>query len=289
MTGTGAESGATPTDPPSGTDAPATPSTSNHGAQPWPQPQPAWLDHTPPPPDNRLRIFIIFVVILGAALLGLVVCGGIVAVRTNEAATSRPLPELPALRTDGPFGARPTAPSATAEPAQEGPYASDQPATKVDDLDSICDGGAYYPQSPKHAGKAPHPVALFKGDGSGSRYQDSLYYFDLGLSEKVKQTWAPENVKKVQTVACLDRVGGGSTIRRCTFDDPKPDTLTLLRSTWRLRVYEVATGRRLVDKRLPADDKACPYVVLYGPDKKIYATVSDRAVIAALRPFVNKP
>ncbi|MFE9204467.1 hypothetical protein [Micromonospora sp. NPDC007230] len=104
----------------------------------------------------------------------------------------------------------------------------------------------------------------------------------------MEQTWASEDPKNVQMVACLDRVSTGATIRRCKYDDPKPDTLTLLKASYRLRVYEVATGRKLLDKAIGGDDQACPYVVLVGPDKKIYAEVSDRSLLAALRNLVKR-
>jgi hypothetical protein len=89
-------------------------------------------------------------------------------------------------------------------------------------------------------------------------------------------------------VACLDRVSTGGTIRRCTYDDPKPDTVTLVQAKWRLRVHEVATGRKLLEKALSGDDRACPFVALVGADKKIYSTVSDKTVLANLRNLVNR-
>lgn len=64
--------------------------------------------------------------------------------------------------------------------------------------------------------------------------------------------------------------------------------VALLRSGWRLRVYEMATGRKLLDKAMTGDNQKCPYVVLVGADRKIYAEVSDRALIAALRNLVMK-
>lgn len=152
----------------------------------------------------------------------------------------------------------------------------------------MCDDNVYYPQSPKRAGKAPHPVVLLMEGGSGIRFQNGTYYYDEGLSKRAEQTWAAEDASKVQMVACLDRVSTGATIRRCRFDEPKPLTLTLLRAGWRLRVYEVATGRKLLDKAMTGDDQKCPYVVLAGPDKKIYAEVSNQAVLAALRKLVTR-
>jgi hypothetical protein len=161
-------------------------------------------------------------------------------------------------------------------------------AKDINDLNRVCDENVYYPTSPKRAGKAPHPVVLLVNDGSGVRFQDSTYYFSEGLSKSVDRTWASDDAKNVQIVACLDRVSAGTKIRTCKYDNPKPDTLTLFRAGWRLRVYEVATGRVLLDRRILGDDRACPYVALYGLDKKIYATVSDRVAVEMLRDLVKK-
>jgi hypothetical protein len=175
-------------------------------------------------------------------------------------------------------------------PAQQGPQASAHPADDINDLNRVCDENVYYPESPKRAGKAPHPLVLLVADGIGvgGRYQDSTYYFSQGISKTVEQSWASDDPKKVQMVACLDRVSAGSKIRSCRYDDPKPETVTLLRASWRLRVFEVATGRKLLDKPMAGDEQTCPNVVLFGADKKIYAKVSDRAVVAVLRNLVNK-
>ena len=152
----------------------------------------------------------------------------------------------------------------------------------------MCDEDVYYPESPKRTGEVPHPLVLLVADGSGVRYQDSTYYYSQGISKTVEQVWALTDPKKVQMVACLDRVSAGSKIRSCKYDKPQPDTVTLLRAGWRLRVYETATGRKLLDKQMAGDDQACPYVVLVGADKKIYAKVSDRSLVATLRNLVSK-
>ncbi|WP_123809786.1 hypothetical protein [Micromonospora globispora] len=225
-------------------------------------------------------------VVLLVACLG--VAGRLLLVNSTKTAASSPASEAPLFPT------RDHSPTASAEPneselaVQQGPQPSAYPATEISDLNRVCDENVYYPESPKRAGRAPHPVVLLIGDGSGLRYQNGTYYFDEGLSKRVEQTWASEDPKKVQMVACLDRVSTGSTIRRCKYDDPKPITLTLLRAGWRLRVYEVATGRKLLDKAMAGDDQACPYVVLASADKKIYATVSNKAAVAALRRLVNR-
>ncbi|WP_422741170.1 hypothetical protein ACN27B_19335 [Micromonospora sp. WMMD754] len=243
----------------------------------------------PPGPGRAHRGLIIAVVTLGVLLLlactGLV--GGAFLLRAGADDPAEPVPATWPSTTAG----SPPAPDPTgsAEPAPQGPQASDFAAAEITDLNNVCDGVLYYPQSPKRAGKAPHPVALLIGDTpGGQRRQDNGYYYDEGLSKQVERIWAAEDPKTVQMVACLDRVSTGATIRKCRYDDPKPDTLTLLKATYRLRVHEVATGRRLLDKTLGGDDQACPYVVLVGADKKIYAEVSDRSLLAALRNLVKR-
>jgi len=278
MTGTGDGSEAEPTDP-----------------LPDPTADNGWAAFSgafdaPSPPAGRSRTGVIAAVVVGVLALGAGagVAGTAFVLRSDDTSASASGPASPAPPVATSDRSPTPEPSPSEEPPQEGPQASVYPAKEIRDLNRVCDEDVYYPRSPKRAGKAPHPIVLLISDSPGSRFQDGTYYFDEGLSSKVEQTWAAEDPKKVQLVACLDRVSTGSKIRTCKFDDPKPDKLTLFRSSWRLRVYEVATRRRLLDKRMTGDDQACPFVTLYGPDKKIYARVSDRAVTRALRGFVTK-
>ncbi|MEU4423782.1 hypothetical protein AB0F81_24390 [Actinoplanes sp. NPDC024001] len=213
----------------------------------------------------------------------------------NEDSTASPSVGLPSVAPTGTSEPQPgtdpglggTEPEPT-EDAQQGPEASAYPAEKIYDLNRVCDENIYYPEAPKRAGKAPHPVVLLVDDGDGVRSQDGTYYFDEGLSNTVKNIWAADKPGKVQMVACLDRVKEGAKIRTCKYDDPEPLNVSLMRATWKLRVVEVATGKTLLEKSLNGDDKQCPYVVFVGPDKKIHAGVSDRAAVSALRNLVKK-
>ncbi|MEV1058117.1 hypothetical protein AB0I92_12770 [Micromonospora chalcea] len=244
-----------------------------------------------PPSTGRNRGLVIAVAALSVLLL--VACSGLVGgaflLRSSERRAAEPESVAPPVAPWRSSGATPT-PGATAsvEPSTRGPQPSDFPAAQISDLNDVCDGVLYFPQSPKRTGAAPHPVALLVGTDVGTRRHDRVYYYDEGLSKRVERTWASEDPKAVQMVACLDRTSTGATIRKCRYDDPKPDTLTLLKATYRLRVYEVATGRRLLDKTMGGDDQQCPYVVLYGPDKKIYAEVSHRSLLSALRNLVKR-
>ncbi|MER7891640.1 hypothetical protein ABTX15_17610 [Micromonospora sp. NPDC094482] len=306
MTGTGSEPGATPTPDPVPVPAAApVPEASTPGSVPNPQPAPTpgatpgpapasvpWAT-APPSPTRRYNTALIAAVTVAAVLLlaGIGVGGGFLLLRSAKTAASSPVSEAPLSPTTGGGPTASAEPAESEPPAPKGPAASADAATEIRDLNRVCDEDVYYPQSPKRAGKAPHPVVLLVADGMGGgdiRFQDGTYYYSEGLSKRAEQTWASENPKNVQMVACLDRVSTGSTIRRCKYDDPKPETVTLLRAGWRLRVYEVATGRKLLDKALKGDDQACPSVVMVYPDKKIYAEVSDRAAVGALRSLVNR-
>ncbi|WP_433495554.1 hypothetical protein ACQP26_10090 [Micromonospora sp. CA-248089] len=245
-----------------------------------------------PPSTGRNRGLVIAVAVLSVLLL--VACSGLIGgaflLGSSPREASEPEPAAPPVAPWRSSGATP-APGTTAsvEPSTRGPQPSDFPAAQISDLNDVCDGVLYFPQSPKRAGAAPHPVALLVGTDMGTdRRHDRVYYYDEGLSKRVERTWASEDPKTVQLVACLDRTSTGATIRKCRYDDPKPDTLTLLKATYRLRVYEVATGRRLLDKTMGGDDQQCPFVVLYGPDKKIYAEVSHRSLLSALRNLVKR-
>ncbi|MEW2443842.1 hypothetical protein [Micromonospora marina] len=247
----------------------------------------------PPSSGGRNRALVVAVAALSVLLL--VACSGLIGgaflLRSSERQTAEREPAAPPVTPWRSPGTTPTpGATASAEPSTRGPQPSDFPAAQISDLNDVCDGVRYFPQSPKRTGAAPHPVALLIGTdlGAGSRRHDRVYYYDEGLSKQVERTWASEDPKTVQMVACLDRTSTGATIRKCRYDDPEPDTLTLLKATYRLRVYEVATGRRLLDKTMGGDDQQCPYVVLYGSDKKIYAEVSHRSLLSALRNLVKR-
>jgi hypothetical protein len=243
---------------------------------------------SPSAPGNHRAV--IATVIVGVVLL--VACfgvaGSLILLRSQNTVGSGSQGGAPASPTarNGPSASTTAQPEQ--EPAGQGPRASAYAAEEINDLSRVCDENVYYPQSPKRAGKAPHPVVLLVSDVEGSRYQDGTYYFSEGVSDKAEQAWASEDPRKVQMVACLDRVSAGGKIRSCKYDDPEPSTASLVRASWRLRVYEAATGRKLLDKAMAGDDQKCPYVVLIRADGKIYAKVSDRVVVAALRSLVNR-
>jgi hypothetical protein len=255
-------------------------------------PQPGWPPAVAAPPRGR-RGLLTGVIVAAVAVIGLLCTSSIYMMAEDQHDSTS---------ADGGFGQEdpfswPTGlpfPSArpTGEPAPEstGPQPAASPAKDIYDLNAVCDDNAFFPDAPKHAGKAPHPVALLIKDGeSAVRWNNRTYYLDdIGTGKAAENTWGPNSPAKVQLAACLDRTSAGSKLRTCKYDEPEPDTLTLYRASWRLRVFEVATRKQLLDKKLASNETACPFSVLVGPDKKIYAEVSDHTLVSTLKSLVTK-
>jgi hypothetical protein len=244
-----------------------------------------------PPPAKSNRWLIPAVIIFAVVLVGCLGAGGFgVAHLLNDSTTTaggtprRTSPVNPFLPTPATSG-----PTVDAAPADDGPQASDYPVGDENDLDRVCDGW-YYPQSPKFTGKAPHPVIMLVDDSKDSDLLvgHPIFGVPYSSSKAVENAWYVKDAKKAQLVACVRLTGIGSQVRTCKFDDPKPDKLPLKRATYRLELFEIATGKKLLTKTLKGDDQSCPYAVLIGKDRTIYATVSEKSFISTLKPFVQK-
>ncbi|WP_051366705.1 hypothetical protein [Hamadaea tsunoensis] len=241
---------------------------------------PAAPPSSPRPGRSRGVIVAVTVVLL---LLGCVV--GRNLMNSSPPTTPREAAASSTTARSTPSASPSAAPSAT--PAQQGPQASEYPAGDVTDLARVCDVDVYYPQSPKRTGGAPHPVVLLEGV-PGNRYQNRTYYDVLGGSKTLDRTWGPTDAGKVQLIACLDYESPGSQIRSCTYTRPADLTVALMRATYTLRVYEVATGRQVLRKQMAGDDPKCPEVVLVGSQNLTHAKPTDKAIVAALRGLVTK-
>jgi len=218
-------------------------------------------------------------------LIAVVVALGVVFLSGCTSANNHPaaLPSLMTRASASPSATPAAIPSEA--PAQEGPRPSSYPAGDVKDFAQVCDNDVYFPQSPMRSSRAPHPVVLIAG-AVGNRYQRIDYSSLLGSSTTVQQTWAPVSTKKVQMVACLDYESLGSQIRTCKYGQSAEVAVALLRATYRLHVYEVATGRKLLDKMIVGDDPKCP---AYLPGfTTMHADPTARKLVEALRNLVTK-
>jgi hypothetical protein len=176
-----------------------------------------------------------------------------------------------------------TAPS----PIATGPRASTAAVSSSADLAKVCKGW-YFPQSPPHAGPAPHPISIMVPGSSSGGYITSAFDGPDDASEALRSVWTGKDAPAVQLVACVDLLDTGGQVRTCQFDEPKPTTVPLHLATYRLTLYEVATGRKLTETQLPGEDDDCPFVALIGRDNLIRTEIADRQYLSILRPYVQK-
>ncbi|GIJ49601.1 hypothetical protein Val02_64870 [Virgisporangium aliadipatigenens] len=177
--------------------------------------------------------------------------------------------------------------SAPASPVGTGPRASTVAVSSAADLEKVCKGW-YYPQSPPHAGPAPHPISILVPSVSTGGYIRSAFLGPDDASEAQRAAWTGENAPAVQLVACVDLLDTGGKVRDCKFDEPEPMTVPLHLSTYRLTLYEVATGRKLAEKQMPGEDDDCPFVALIGRERLLRTEIADRQYVSLLRPFVQR-
>jgi hypothetical protein len=238
-----------------------------------------WQPPAPPPAPRRSRWGIwatAIVVVLALGCLGAVTYSGMRALRTTTATAAKGLtaPVLPSTSAAGP---------------KTGPRASSYPVRKPDDLQRVCDQW-YYPKSPKVKSSGIQPVSIFTRDSKDfdSRTETTLYDIPNWYTAKKQKAWDPKSPAKVRLVSCVDLVSSGKKLRTCKFDDPKGLKVPMREGTFRLALYEVATGKKLVDKRLKGKNKECPFLVLLGADRTIYSQVDDRQIYDLLKKYVEK-
>jgi hypothetical protein len=175
------------------------------------------------------------------------------------------------------------------ETVPSGPRASTYPVREDDDLNRVCDGW-YYPQSPKFAGKAPHQISVGVIDSTALPSRNIMSSVSVpDLRESIWRAWMPTDPTKTQLVGCVDLVKTGGTLKSCKFDDPKPEKIAMKRATYRVRLYETATGKKLVDKAaVTGEDEDCPSLVFLMGNEPILSKVGDRQLYEFFRPYVMK-
>ena len=251
--------------------------------RPTPPPAAAAPFSAPPPTFPRWLV----VVLAAVTVLTLVSFGAWNVVSAWNRAADRLAAEDDQFRKARPLPGGSADPSA--EPAAPaGPRAATYPVRELDDLSRVCDGW-YYPQSPKFAGKAPHQIAVGVVDSTvlPSRHVMSAVTVP-DLKESIWRAWMPEKPGKTQLVACVDLTRSGATLKSCKYDDPKPETVAMKQGFFRLRLYEAATGKKLLERKLTGEDEKCPSVVFLAGGESLYSEVDDRQLYELLRGFVMK-
>jgi hypothetical protein len=223
--------------------------------------------------------------VVGVVVVGLLVlCGGgaFAVVRVGGDGQQRA-----ALWDVGPSGGASAGASAGPAATAGGPRAANTAVREDDDLAKVCDGW-YFPKSPKFGGKAPHQISVGVVDSTTLTSRHVMSSVDVPDTRNWR-AWMPENPAKTQLVGCVDLVGTGATVKSCKFDDPKPQTIALARATYRVRLFEAATGRKLLDRpAVDGGDVDCPSVVFLAGGESLVTEVSDRQLYDLFRAYVMK-
>jgi hypothetical protein len=173
-----------------------------------------------------------------------------------------------------------TSPSATASvSAPAGPRPSASPVKEAADLALVCEGW-YYPASPRYAGRPPHQISVGVVDTPGASPHRIRAAIDVpySLTKATRDAWLPSDPAKSQLVACVTLVKSGTQVKKCA-------ELPMVRGVYQVALYEVATGRRLLQKQLFGDAVTCPNV---APPGTLASTVSDGVLYQLLRGYVTK-
>ena len=220
------------------------------------------------------------------AIVGFSIYGAVTGARqTRDALDTIRAQEQARSAAPTPF---PTGPGAGPSEGPTGPRASTYPVRTGDDLARVCDGW-YYPQSPKFTGKAPHQISVGVVDSVKLPSRHILAAVTIpDLRESIWRAWIPENPGKTQLVACVDLTRSGSRLKSCKYDDPKPETIGMTQGFYRLRLYEAATGKKLLDKPVTGANEKCPSAVFLAQGEGLYSEVDDRQLYELLRGFVMK-
>ncbi|GIE46791.1 hypothetical protein Ani05nite_03250 [Amorphoplanes nipponensis] len=234
---------------------------------------------TPRRSHGRIWATVIGIVLVAGCLAG-VTLAGVRAIRSTTPPLAKGV-SMP-LRSGAPA-------TAGEEPVAEVPRASSYPVRTANDLKRVCERW-YYPKSPKVQSKGIQPVSIFTADSKDAddRQEETLFDIPNWYTAPKQKAWDPSSPAKVRLVACVDLTATGKKVATCKFDDPKDLRVPMRAATYRLTLYEVATGRKVLEKRLTGEDEECPFVVLLGADRTIYSRPADRQLYETLRKHVEK-
>lgn len=164
---------------------------------------------------------------------------------------------------------------------------SDDLPSDVDRLARACErAGAKFPDAPRLAGPAPHPIRAFAevADQNGREYEPA--------SVAVKDPppgYGVTSPREIQLVACVRRTGAGANLDNCVYQErlgSDVKTLSMRSATYTVDVYELRTHRRIGSTRVTGGDGTCPTYV--GDDDELYAKLEPDDLRGALDPYVTR-
>lgn len=220
----------------------------------------------------RLRIW----AVVATVVLALGCLGTLRAMRDPD-----PAPKAPAAPVWA--GAPSPAPKTSA-----GPRASSSPVRTAADLKRVCERW-YYPTAPKVKSSGGQPVSIFSQESKdiATRHGQTLLDIPNWFTASKQKTWNPAPAK-ARLVACVDLRDAGKQLKTCTIEGAQGGKIPLREGRYQLTLYEVATGRKVVEESLTGEDEKCPLVVLLGADRTIYSPVGDRRLYEALKKHVER-
>jgi hypothetical protein len=184
-------------------------------------------------------------------------------------------------------GASPTTSRDGADDEVVGPRASSYPVRTAADLARVCEQW-YYPQSPKHRAKESNPISVqVRDDGFDLWSAKDLWGMKYEVRGATEKAWKPSSPAKVRLVACVQRVDDGKKVRTCEFDEPK-EKVPMREGVYRMTLYEVATGRKLTEKRMTGEHDECPFLVMLDSSRTIHSEINERQLYETFRRFVEK-
>lgn len=159
-------------------------------------------------------------------------------------------------------------------------------AIELDAVRSLVQGGSYCESPAKYSGAKPYHrgfnTAIFLGDGS--QYADQL-----------PAAWSIDDPYRATIVVCTEAAGMGAAVQTCPYvPESNPyggevSYVTFRKVTVPAKVYELRTGRLVLNTVVTMSGEACPYRLnnIYTGDESV--TPSDAQVQAAFRPLVVRP
>ena len=185
------------------------------------------------------------------------------------------------------------APTTPTEPA-------DPPSPVLRDPKVACGGRdyntkqspAFYPDGQPYAGKGIHHLVMAAIDNYNAEAVEDLD------STKLPNLWSPGSVpgmypdRFTQLLLCVyqDRKYPGRTVDTCKYKDGDKirTTAKLLSARYQYRLLEAKTGRQITTFSMTGTEDTCPAIVHSDFEgRKYYQIVSDAALTAKLRPYVE--
>ncbi|TDD60384.1 hypothetical protein E1263_11455 [Kribbella antibiotica] len=154
----------------------------------------------------------------------------------------------------------------------------------IDDPESYCDSPARYSAAPPYRRGLNRAVVL------GSSIEN--------YAARLPKQWRTNDAAAATTVTCAE-VAMGKAVRTCPYL-PKLGFesiyVTFHKMVLSLKVYELRTGKRVVNKKILVDGLACPNTLHYqsstgfsDPDPAQFVVVPDKNLRAAFQPSIVRP